>query len=333
MEGKINLAFIESYSRAYTEKVIKDFFEHKPQITGNELLEFCSPHQINLFILKEIFYRWKAETARLKSPWFDYNHENVKNALTRFMNVLSKHILIGKEDLRPLTEGAVAQTILLIFSPYEFYLKEFNRPGFNRITKENLYELKKYVKVNADLLDRFINKFEDDGIEAVFSDDAIRMFNEVCEQTRETPEDTDQYLAAFTEVLPLEVDNIYKNPEENGEKRLYEQLSAGEQKTLLDELNEETGNEKTILADQPLMDSGKGIKSNITINQRFMFVNELFSGNVDEFEITINTLENCQNRQEAIDFIRTNYIDNHIWEDDSEIVTEFMDMVVKYFPT
>jgi hypothetical protein len=212
-------------------------------------------------------------------------------------------------------------------------MKEFNRPGFNRITKENLYELQKYVKVNTDLLNRFINKFESDGIEAVFSDDAIRMFNEVCEQTRETPEDTDPYLAALSEVIPLEVDNIYKNPEENGEKRLYEQLSPGEQKTLLDELNEETGGEKTIIADQPIMDAGKGIKSNITINQRFMFVNELFSGNVDEFEIAINTIENCQNRREAIDFIRSNYLDNHIWEDDSEIVSEFMDLVAKYFPT
>ncbi len=333
MEGKINLAYIESYSRAFTEKVINDFFERQPQITGDEILGFCSPHQINLFIIKEIFYRWKAETSRLKSPWFDYGHEDVKTALSKFMNVLSRHILIGKEEMRPLTEGAVAQTILLIFSPYEFYLKEFNRPGFNRITKENLYDLQKYVKVNTDLLERFIKKFEADGIEAVFSDDAIRMYNEVCEQTRETPEDLGRYLEDFSTVLPLEVDNIYKNPEEYSDKKLYEQLSPGEQKTLLDELHKESGEEKSILADQLPVDAGKGIKSNITINQRFMFVNELFSGNVDEFEITINTIENCQNRQEAIDFLRTNYIDNHIWENDNEIVSEFMDLVVKYFPT
>ncbi len=333
MEGKINFSFIEDYSRSYSARVIDDFFERKTQITGNEILELCSPHQINLFILKEIFYRWKAETSRLKSPWFDYGDEEVKHALSKFMNVLSRHISIGKEELRPLLEGAVTEAVLLIFSPYEFYLKEFSRPGFNRLTRENLYELRKYIKVNAGLLNRFIDKFESDGIEAVFNDDAIRMFNEICEQTRETPEDFGPYVEEFSRILPLSVENIYKGPETSGEQSLYDQLGPAEQKTLLDELNEETGGEKTLLADQLSADVSKGIKSHITINQRFMFVNELFSGNVDEFEIALNTIENCQNQQEAIDFIRTNYIDNHIWEDESEIVSEFMDLITRYFPT
>lgn len=64
-----------------------------------------------------------------------------------------------------------------------------------------------------------------------------------------------------------------------------------------------------------------------------MFVNELFSGNVDEFDTAINTIENCQNSQEAVDFIRSNYIDNQIWENDSDVVTDFLDLVSRYFPT
>jgi len=317
MEGKVNNSFIKSYSKSFSDKVLNDFFSQKHHITGAELLEFCKPQQINLFIVKEIFYKWKAEISKLKSPWFDYDHEEVKSALHHFMNILSKHISIGKEELRPLMEGAIENSLFLIFSPYDFYLKEFRRPGFSRVTKENLDELQKYVKINAGLLNRFIKKFEEDGIEAVFNDDAIRMFNEICELSSETPEDFEPYLSQFSEIIPLQINSIYTNAEEQKntdsipkteDENLHDQFVSGEQKTLLDDLNTTTGEQGEIIANQYPDEAGSGIKNSITLNQRFMFVNELFTGNIDEFEIVVNTIENCQNQQEAFDFIHSNYI-------------------------
>ncbi len=342
MEGKINNSFIKSYSKSYSDKVLNDFFSQKHHINGTELLEFCKPHQINLFILKEFFYKWKAETSKLKSPWFDYDHEEVKVALEHFMNILSKHILIGKEELRPLLEGAVENTILLVFSPYEFYLKEFRRPGFSRVTKVNLDELQKYVKINAGLLNRFIIKFEEDGIEAVFNDDAIRMFNEVCELSRETPEDFESYLSQFSEIAPLQANSIYTNGKDQidtadiphtEEEKLHAKFVSDEQKTLLDDLTKETGEQRETIADQQPENAGTGIKNSITLNQRFMFVNELFTGNMDEFEIVVNTIDNCQNQQEAFDFIRSNYIDNDTWEKDSDMVKKFFEIISRHFIT
>lgn len=338
MEGKINNTFIKSYSKSFSDKVVSEFFSQKRHIDGTELLEFCKPQQINLFILKEVFYKWKAEISKLKSPWFDYDHEEVKSALEHFMNVLSKHISIGKEELKPLVERAVENSLLLIFSPYEFYLKEFRRPGFSRVSKENLDELQKYVKINVGLLNRFIKKFEEDGIEAVFNDDAIRMFNEICELSNETPEDFEPYLSQFSDVIPLQTNSIYTNGEAQNdvagiskaeEEQLHDKFVSDEQKTLLDDLSSETGERRETLADQ--FPEEAGIKSSITLNQRFMFVNELFTGNIDEFEIVVNTIENCQNQQEAFDFIRSNYFNNHTWEEDSDMVKKFMDIISRHF--
>jgi hypothetical protein len=102
-----------------------------------------------------------------------------------------------------------------------------------------------------------------------------------------------------------------------------------EQKTLLDTLGEE---KKETLAEKHQHAASDGIKKNITLNQRFMFLNELFQGNMDEFEMVINALENCQSKQEALDFIRVNYFDKNVWEKDKEEVTEFLDIIHRRFP-
>ncbi len=99
----------------------------------------------------------------------------------------------------------------MIFSPYEFFLQEINNPDFKQVSIQDLKDLQKYIKVNEHLLNTYIKKFENEGIEAVFNDDAVRMFNEVVESTGETPEEFDMFLKQFSEVLPL-TDEIVFSP-------------------------------------------------------------------------------------------------------------------------
>ena len=70
------------------------------------------------------------------------------------------------------------------------------------------------------------------------------------------------------------------------------------------------------------------IESSITLNQRFMFVNGLFDGDVDTFNNTINKLDNMHDYNEASQYISTHF--DH-WDKDDEDVLEFIDLVKKRF--
>jgi len=340
MEGNINHKLITSYSKSAASSLINDFFRDRSSIQGGEILKFSEVQQINLFVVKIIFEKWKAEFDELRSPFFDYKSEEVLLAAKRFMNVLSKNILIEKEAFQPLLEEAIYKTLLLIFSPYEYYLQEINKPVFQQLNIMDLVDMKKYVKVNGHLLQAYIDRFEADGIQAVFNDDAVRIFDEVCENIKETPEDFEQYHEVFDKIAPININDIYSQPDtiakeypddeadSDNSENINEKFKS-EQKTLLDTLPAES-KEKIIDVHEkkPL----EGIRKSITINQRFMFEKDLFNGDKNEFEMVINYLDNCKTKQEALDFVNENYALKKNWDREKEEVIEFFAIIEKRFP-
>ncbi len=337
MDSNINHQLIKSYSKSFTEQLVNDFFKKKSSIKGEEILKLSQIKQINFFLLKILFENWQSEMKNLKSPYFDYASEDVQSALNTFMNVLSKNILIDKQGFKQLLEEATYKTILLIFSPYEFYLQEINRPNFKQITINDLYAIQKYIKINAHLLKAYIDRFDVEKIQAVFNDDAIRIFNEVCETIKDTPEDFDNFILDFSKVLPLDIKEVYSqaNNETNENSEAIQvdveniASSTSKMKTLLDTLGVE---KKDAIIDihekKPLED----IKKSITINQRFMFESELFNSDKAEFDMVINYLDNCKNHQEAMGFVNENYVNKKNWDMDKMEVKEFIKLIGKRFP-
>src|SRR5688572_25619845 len=121
MDEKISLESISRYSDAFTEKVLGDFFSSKDKITGPEILSLCSVQQVNLFVVKALFMTWREDTKKLKSPYFDYENNEVKEALKALMNTLSNNIVVDKLNFTPLFRKAVNQTLLAVFDPYDFF--------------------------------------------------------------------------------------------------------------------------------------------------------------------------------------------------------------------
>ena len=337
MESNINHQVISSYSKSFSDRLVHVFFKEKLIIKGEEIPGFCEIKQLNFFILKILFEKWKTELDMLKSPYFDYQSNDVKKAIGTFMNVLSKNILIKKEDFKPLLEEATYKALLLIFSPYEYYLQEINKSSSNQITINDLEAGKKYVKINTHLLQAYIDRFHADGIQAVFNDDAVRIFDEVCENIKETPEDFDAYHQMFARILPLDLNRVYSGTqikEGNEEVQAEDAHSINDKfntkkQTLLDTLGtEKKGGILDIHANKPL----DGLKKSITINQRFMFENDLFKGDKGEFEMVVNYLDNCTSHHEAMDFVSQNYIQKKKWDTEKEEVIEFLSVVNKRFP-
>lgn len=339
MESNINHQLINSYSKSFAEQLINNFFKKKSSIKGEEILSFSEIKQINYFILKILFEKWKSEFNNLKSPYFDYEGDKVQKAVTSFMNVLSKNILIGKEDFGPLLEEATYKTILLIFSPYEYYLQEINKPTFQQISINDLYVIEKYVKINGHLLKAYIDRFNSEGIEAVFNDDAVRIFDEVCETIKETPEDLDIYHKQLSNVLALDLSEVYSPSDHIAEEYMEDDHKSEpgninekfktQKQTLLDTLGAE---KKEAIIDIHEKKPLEGIKKSITINQRFMFENDLFNGDKDEFEMVVNYLDKCVKNQEAMEFINENYVKKKNWDMKKEVVIEFFNVINKRFP-
>jgi hypothetical protein len=120
MDEKISLDAIGAYGDAYADKISKSFFSSRNKISGTEILSLSKIRQVNMFVIRELLLTWRDESRRLRSPYFDYDDAEVKQALNTLMVALSKHISVPEEYFVPLLKKAVRQTLLVIFNPYDF---------------------------------------------------------------------------------------------------------------------------------------------------------------------------------------------------------------------
>ena len=119
MPDKYSLAKCEQYGRRLAARLSQQFFDAQPTATldGPALLKFTPLRQVNLLVLRQLLSRWQHEASALRSPYFDFEAAPVRAALGQFMNVLSRHIGLGRAALEPLLAQAVADTLALATDP------------------------------------------------------------------------------------------------------------------------------------------------------------------------------------------------------------------------
>ena len=119
MPDKYSLAKCEQYGRRLAARLSQQFFDAQPAATldGPALLQFTPLRQVNLLVLRQLLSRWQQEASALRSPYFDFEAAPVRAALGQFMNVLSRHISLGRAALEPLLAQAVADTLALATDP------------------------------------------------------------------------------------------------------------------------------------------------------------------------------------------------------------------------
>ena len=323
MESKLNYSFIQDYSNEYIQAITDDFFKKNEVISGQQILNLCPVKQVNLFVIKKLFEAWQLETKKLKSPYFDYDAEEVKAALETFMNTLSQHIAISREHFEPLLEQAVSDTILLIFSPYDYYVREFNTSEKDTLTLDALKKNLRYIKINRPILVALIKRFEDEQLTEVQGEEKIRLFNEVFENLEDDPEDFDDYVQLFSETRPLPIEKLYSDTHhtQNGQ---HEETHP----TLNDQFSESNGNTLADLHQKKKIDS---IRKHINVNQRYMFTKTLFGNSQEEFEKAVEDLDNYVSYVEAFNYLRKDFAGKYHWKMDSEEVIEFLEIVAKKY--
>ena len=119
MNDKYSLAKCAQYGRRLATRLCDQYFDAQPPaaIDGPGILKFTPVRQLNLLVMRQLLGQWQAETARLRSPYFDFEAAPVQTALTQFMNVLSRHIRLGRAAFEPLLAQAATDTLGLAADP------------------------------------------------------------------------------------------------------------------------------------------------------------------------------------------------------------------------
>jgi hypothetical protein len=345
MDEKISLEAIATYGDAYADRVINRFFSGKNKITGPEILSLCNVQQVNLFVIRELFTAWKEETRKQKSTYFDYENDEVKEALTAYMSVLSNHISIERQPFASLLKKAVSQTLLVIFNPYDFF--SMLVAGRNNVLEiASFREEIKYLKINKAPLERMLHTLEQKKVQEVSGNEAFGVLDQILEEVNFTPEDVDDYIAKFSSVIPLDPATFYvaKVNESLGirenktatrqnvpKENMPAQHAVVEPRKAESKSNEATVNDRNNNKHHAVLDSlGKiaKIKESLSINQKFMFTKVLFYGDFESFSRAIDDLDQLSDMTSAL-----NYLERHssAWDRDSKEFHEFMELVEKRF--
>lgn len=321
MEEKISLQAVEEYSVAFSSKIADEYFTQHQKISGADILKLCQTKQINLFVLRELLKAWKQETAKYKSPYFNYEAQDVKDSLTQFQNALSNNISIAKDHFLPLLKKGVSLTVYLVLNPYDFYSDILDKYGTGTIKIAELKNEIKYIKINHRPLEKLIQKLEERKLESISGNEAFALLDQILEEVNFSPEDVEPYIQQLNAVVPLEVEKLYEG------KREPIGVAPKKQNIPRPIINEQLQKEPiTTIADdfQRISD----LKNRLTINQKFMFTKMLFQGDFDQFNDAVTKIDSLTSFDEA-----TSYLDSHYsnWDRESEEYEEFIEMVTKRF--
>ncbi|MEN8247730.1 MAG: hypothetical protein ABFS32_02260 [Bacteroidota bacterium] len=334
MESKLNLQAIDTYVESYSNKLSEELFQGKESLTGDDILKL-PVNQVGLLIINNIFQSWNEEAEKLKSPYFDYENAEVQAELKKLMNLLSKNILVSRSDFGPLLKKAVLDTILLMISPYSFYKSLVE--GKDRISISYMESVAKFVKINRQCLGKMIEKGkESPGLLELPGE----LLNLALGTVDSTPENIEGYVKQFSEIEPFNEESFIiadreSHPayEEKVAAMSYEDEDEEEEEKSEGTLNDSFISESYESVADELKNSQKtnSLKSMLSINQKFMFINDLFNDSQEDFSKVLDFLETCESKEVATSFIHNNYLKHNIWKANAPQVKEFMALLDKKF--
>lgn len=225
MQKKLNEDFIDSYCEKFASKVTADFFKDgKEVITGKEILNVTPSKQVNFFVIKLLFRYWQEETKKLESPFFNYKHDEVRQAMIQFMNVLSQHIEINRSKFELLLNHSVKDTIYLVAAPEAYIELDLESRGVDKITDKSIEGTVKYLRVHKKEVHNFLSDMRglniDDVIDELpeeFDDfDTSKAVVDECKLLAEVLEiDAETVLSDDPEIDDFDEDDLFEPGEED----------------------------------------------------------------------------------------------------------------------
>jgi len=356
MNNNLDLSKVQSYSTALSSKLCNGYFSDDEVISGEQILSFSTVQQINLFVAKGLFEQWKEEIIKLESPFFNYESEEVKEALNTFMNTLSKHILVSKKDFLPLVQKAIYDTLLMCISPETYFDVEFSNETV--YSKLKLREKLKYSKVRPALIENFNSFLLSLKSETVSGLEIKKFASSISSFTAEDESNTQDALDKLSALLDFHVkdfiitsfspDSLAANKPFGDEallkaepvaipvvKEVVEKAktvvlskSVEQQLTLHESLK---ATPETSIADRFSKTKIEDLKSSIPLNLKFLFINILFDGNSVDYAHALSQVEQLESFEQSKELLTKNYASKYNWELHSEEKDEFLKIIERKF--
>ena len=146
-------------------------------------------------------------------------------------------------------------------------------------------------------------------------------------------DDIDEFID--TEDLPpvdLHAKGVVANYEEEEEEEpaiLNQNFAPDSVPTLNDQLKSE--GEQESLAGKLAKEKVDNIFSTISVNQRYMFTNELFGGNGDDFREAVYYIEECESFDDSVELLVQRYARPYKWDMNSVEVKELLKVIFRKF--
>ncbi|WP_128546541.1 hypothetical protein [Larkinella soli] len=411
MSNKFNASSLTEYCKSYARKVAGDFFSSHSVISGKELLSLSPISQVNIFVVSSLSEKWRADAERFRSPYFDYEHPEVKEALQLFMNTVSQHISMRREQLEPLLIDATKRTLILLFDPRHYFDEALrNQPDFS-LSAEAAHQITRYTQINKFVPITLEERMK--GKDFVYVNQALNWLDEILLHRGRELEKPDKYIAQFSEKVLLdpgvllrkpsydfsvpatvpttnksffdiEVDNTVTAPVAVAVPAAPANGAAGSVlngNSSAEASDEATGgplfltdarpsaepsapsmqpsqasvrfSETTSLDELPVTDPGtadaetppapvtigetfyrapiESISKSISLNQKFMFINQLFNGNAVAYNEAIDELNQATSYDQARDLISYRYAAQYLWDMSSDEVGMLIDILKRRF--
>lgn len=336
MSYKLKQESIEGFSRKVAKTICDRFFASNKRAKGADLMGFTDSKQVNAFLVKILFEKWQEETESLKSPYFDFDHGEVKEALRKFMNKLSEFISVRQDDLEPLLETAIHETVLITFDPAAYVRKVVAESGslskkYIKVRKQEFKELSSLSGVSSSDFEEESPVSPEDFVESLgadlndlFEEESVSFFD----QQDDFDDEEEEFLPTLEE--PTGEEDTIVDPEEDSEIE-----------TVLDSVSEkleepgETINERftnngkvETLADKLKKSKKQSLEASLNLNERIMFINSLFGGNKEQMSAALTDLEQADNYDQA-KMKAYKYSEN--WDMESEEVEAFFEVIERRF--
>ena len=352
MSYKLKQESIKGFSEKAARAICDRFYSGEKRADGAALMKFTEVKQVNAFLVQSLFEKWQEETLRLQSPYFDFEHKKVKEALKLFMNKLSEHISVKQKDLEPLLAEAVEDTVLITFDPVAYVNKVLATGGslsmkYVKTRKGSFKKLQSLSAVNASDFDAeapvkpedFVTQFGM-RIDDLFEEESLSFFD----MQDDEDEDEELIIAAVEpepevapepEPIPSPTPEPVMNEEPEAQEEPEPQPVAPAAPVATENGNSETLNDRfnkpqkvETLADKLKKSQKQSIEDSLNLNEKFMFINSLFEGDKGKLSEALSDLELAENHDEA-KLKAYKYSEN--WDMESEEVEAFFEVIERRF--
>ncbi|WP_303312294.1 hypothetical protein [Hymenobacter sp. BT730] len=202
MKDKYSQPKLEEYGRRLATLLCERHFGPQPGATldGPAVLRFTPVRQVNLFVVQQLLAKWTEEMAALRSPYFDFEDTEVRQALTQFMNVLSRRIRLGREVFEPLLARAVTDTLRVAAEPTVGFDEKLLH-GRATAAKEQLLEGVRYIDVEKPLFQGFLESLPT--TTALPREELLKQFRQYQEANYQTLHPLETVVNELSALLPL----------------------------------------------------------------------------------------------------------------------------------